>query len=337
MAACLLHVTCYENTSLYFCFIIPLSLSNVPFAREISMGIPNEAQWYHLLGAVILWGSYDACRCLVRERRRLYNHPYDILDSAVLIPTNPTEQSLLYQHFSSPPFEQFSYFTKLPTEIRNYIWALACSQPRTIEMRLVKKRRSSTRDLYTISSIPPILHVNYEARHEALKHYELSLAPPHLQALGAGTYVNFSYDTVYLGFRSSFISKTVGVDPFFAPGLEKIKLLALGRLLWPGLRQLDWRVFKSLEEICLTKQNKTQRRFDLGRASTLIKGEAGLLQLETVGLEVHEKRILQNFEMELSQGKLTYEGKFPVLRLGTFEKGKGDRFYFQNGSTWWPF
>lgn len=110
----------------------------------------------------------------------------------------------------------FTNFKDLPPELRIKIWQHAITGPRTVIVESPFTRppkpmprsledalsRACTEDTvnedtwWSRTAIPSLLHVNTEARHEALKHYQLSL--------GAGTaqpkvYVDFSRDTLFFG------------------------------------------------------------------------------------------------------------------------------------------
>lgn len=112
----------------------------------------------------------------------------------------------------------FSRFGELPPEIRIKIWQAAMPDARTVVVKSPYGRGNTSAsrpdatpksldgavvplvdDAETWTSntqIPALLHVNAEARHEALKHYTLSL--------GVGEhepriYVDFSRDTLFFG------------------------------------------------------------------------------------------------------------------------------------------
>lgn len=112
-------------------------------------------------------------------------------------------------------YSSFTKFKQLPPELRIKIWQYAMPGPRTVivESPFLNTRIQTTRSLedalWRTSSreaqadtwrsqteIPALLHASAEARHEALKHYQLSL--------GSGTaqpriYIDFSCDTPFFG------------------------------------------------------------------------------------------------------------------------------------------
>ncbi|KAI1084181.1 hypothetical protein F5B20DRAFT_287240 [Whalleya microplaca] len=105
----------------------------------------------------------------------------------------------------------FSQFNQLPPELRIKIWQHAMPEARTVVVKSpYTKQRSISKSLeaallpphdheeswYSTTQIPALLHVNAEARYEALKQYKISLgvgnAPPRI-------YVDFSRDTLFFG------------------------------------------------------------------------------------------------------------------------------------------
>lgn len=106
--------------------------------------------------------------------------------------------------------QTFHMFGELPPELRIKIWQEAMPAARTVAVQSpFSRRRDAPTSLdgvlttyddaetwHSNTQIPALLHVNSEARHEALKHYTL--------ALGVGDYapriyVDFSRDTLFFG------------------------------------------------------------------------------------------------------------------------------------------
>ncbi|KAK8035640.1 hypothetical protein PG993_010635 [Apiospora rasikravindrae] len=106
--------------------------------------------------------------------------------------------------------QTFHMFGQLPPELRIKIWQEAMPAARTVVVESpfsrrreaptsldgVLTRRNDGETWHSNTQIPALLHVNSEARHEALKHYTL--------ALGTGDYapriyVDFSRDTLFFG------------------------------------------------------------------------------------------------------------------------------------------
>ena len=68
---------------------------------------------------------------------------------------------------SSPPPQSFYLFGDLPTELRFAIWRLSC-QPRVVEVRY----DGGLDRCHTVTQPPALLHVNREAREEAMCWYK---------------------------------------------------------------------------------------------------------------------------------------------------------------------
>ncbi|KAI1852391.1 hypothetical protein JX265_003842 [Neoarthrinium moseri] len=105
----------------------------------------------------------------------------------------------------------FTRFNDLPPELRIKIWQQSLPGPRTVAVKSpYAQRQPSPKSLEdavaqhgddvetwtSTTQIPALLHVNAEARHEALKHYRLSLAVGISQPR---VYVDFSRDTLFFG------------------------------------------------------------------------------------------------------------------------------------------
>jgi hypothetical protein len=108
--------------------------------------------------------------------------------------------------------QTFPKFNELPPELRIKIWQAAMPAARTVVVQSpIASRREepaptsldgalplqdSAETWRSNTQIPALLHVNSEARHEALKHYQLSLAAGEHQPR---IYVDFSRDTLFFG------------------------------------------------------------------------------------------------------------------------------------------
>jgi hypothetical protein len=70
---------------------------------------------------------------------------------------------------SIPLLTSFTYFPKLPTELRLRIWRCVPLDQRIVTIKREKNRLSTILPILT----PPLLHVCHESRQEMLKHYKL--------------------------------------------------------------------------------------------------------------------------------------------------------------------
>ncbi|KAI0205143.1 hypothetical protein F4808DRAFT_410642 [Astrocystis sublimbata] len=168
-----------------------------------------------------------------------------------------------------PKRESFTKFRELPPELRITIWKFALPDARTVIVKSPYAHQKQTpASLDTALShadeheetwqsptpIPALLHVNAEARYEALKHYSLSL--------GVGTrqprvYVDLRRDTLFFGAAelqpscSSLWAMTNDLD-------EVRRLAVVSQGAWRALR---WRKFStnSLEKLILVHEDEGLR------------------------------------------------------------------------------
>ncbi|KAI0966708.1 hypothetical protein F4678DRAFT_475800 [Xylaria arbuscula] len=106
--------------------------------------------------------------------------------------------------------DTFTNFGKFPAELRIKIWQFAMPEARTVVIKSPFSQKPAPISLDRVlpqpldceetwqstTQVPALLHVNAEARHEALKHYSLSLGVGKAQPR---VYVDFSRDTLFFG------------------------------------------------------------------------------------------------------------------------------------------
>ncbi|KAJ3573192.1 hypothetical protein NPX13_g4789 [Xylaria arbuscula] len=104
----------------------------------------------------------------------------------------------------------FAKFRELPAELRIKIWQFAMPEPRALVIKSPYSRKTVPTSLdkvlpggldgaetwHSPAEVPALLHVNCEARHEALKHYSLSLGVGQAEPR---VYVDFDHDTLFFG------------------------------------------------------------------------------------------------------------------------------------------
>ncbi|KAI1496772.1 hypothetical protein F5X99DRAFT_399142 [Biscogniauxia marginata] len=105
----------------------------------------------------------------------------------------------------------FTKFNELPPELRIKIWQHAMPEARTVIVKspftrnqqtpksldeAIIQTRDNQKTWQSTTQIPALLHVNSEARYEALKHYTLSFGVGNKEAR---IYVDFSRDTIFFG------------------------------------------------------------------------------------------------------------------------------------------
>ncbi|KAI1266524.1 hypothetical protein F5Y18DRAFT_416363 [Xylariaceae sp. FL1019] len=131
---------------------------------------------------------------------------YQLLD---LVDTTMEQTSSLINKFHGAT--SFTKFNKLPPELRIKIWQHAMPDARTVVVKspfsqqkqtpasledVLPKMYDDEQTWQSTTQIPALLHVNAEARYEALKHYSLSLAVGKRQPR---IYVDFERDAVFFG------------------------------------------------------------------------------------------------------------------------------------------
>ncbi|KAJ2989430.1 hypothetical protein NUW58_g3468 [Xylaria curta] len=105
----------------------------------------------------------------------------------------------------------FTKFGALPPELRIIIWQSALPEARTVAIESPYKKHKHTlnslEEVFTrtldleeswrsTAQIPALLHVNIEARNEALRHYTLAFGVGRTQPR---VYIDFNRDTVFFG------------------------------------------------------------------------------------------------------------------------------------------
>jgi hypothetical protein len=179
---------------------------------------------------------------------------------------------------SIEPVEGFTYFPKLPAEIRLKIWKDALPGPRVIRIQLKfdpkppriegqKKKPQVSR--FVASRPPPIgLRVCRESRIEALKEYEIGFRT---KTSPAQTYVNYDLDTFVLDTLGAYFPYTSrmtmnGTKPIskrkrpviLHREFSKIRFLVIDeRFLWSADRLLTQNNFPCLEMVSIVVFDKS--------------------------------------------------------------------------------
>ncbi|KAI8960145.1 hypothetical protein F5Y11DRAFT_358707 [Daldinia sp. FL1419] len=251
----------------------------------------------------------------------------------------------------------FNKFNELPPELRVKIWQHAMPDPRTVVVKSpYTEQKQSPRSLeeaildspnrqetwYSTAQIPALLHVNAEARYEALKHYKLSLG---VGSIKPRIYVDFSRDTLFFGNSelkpecSSLWASTRGLD-------EVQRLAVVPEGAW---RVLRWKKvdLNSLERIVFVHDTE---KLELGPLPQLVEDE---IQEQDIEAELLEGQVQRLEELQLQQesqdgGTMdpmkkrmqaareeidtlmmvlpTQWEKEPVLSTAVFRKSRGDRW-----------
>ncbi|KAJ8116332.1 hypothetical protein ONZ43_g4467 [Nemania bipapillata] len=184
----------------------------------------------------------------------------------------------------------FTKFADLPPEIRIKIWQLAMPGPRTVVIKsphtrskhtptslddiLVHTASDAELAWHSTTQIPALLHVNAEARYEALKHYSLSLGIGKAQPR---VYVDFDRDTLFLGDAELKLE----CSPLWAEteDLNKVRRLAVvPEGAWRALRWMNVDI-NSLQKLIFVHNSENIK---LGQLPQLVEDEQseGDLSLE---------------------------------------------------------
>ncbi|KAI1327718.1 hypothetical protein F5Y16DRAFT_370780 [Xylariaceae sp. FL0255] len=217
-------------------------------------------------------------------------HHCSLIDSI----NNTTEMAQITSSPLVPNLEgnmaSFTKFNDLPPELRIKIWQHAMPDARTVIIKSPFTRQksvptsleegllqesndsSSEETWHSATQIPSLLHVNAEARYEALKHYTLSFGVGE-KSQSARVYVDFARDTIFFG------------NPELQPqcsrlwaatrDLARIRRLAI-------IPEAAWRVFQwnridlgSLEKLVFVHNtdDHTTTAADLGPLPELVEDE----------------------------------------------------------------
>ncbi|KAI1661269.1 hypothetical protein F4813DRAFT_385803 [Daldinia decipiens] len=249
----------------------------------------------------------------------------------------------------------FSKFNELPPELRIKIWQHAMPDPRTVVVKSPYTGQKQTpRSLeeaildsysqgetwHSTTQIPALLHVNAEARHEALKHYKLSLGVGNIQPR---VYVDFNRDTLFFGNSelkpecSSLWASTQGLD-------QAQRLAVVPEGAW---RVLRWKKvdLNSLERIIFVHDTE---KLELGSLPQLIEDEPQDIEAELLEGQLQRLEELQLQQESQENGTLdpmkkrmqaareeidtlmmvlpAQWEKEPALSTAVFRKSRGDRW-----------
>ncbi|KAI0380835.1 hypothetical protein F5Y04DRAFT_92723 [Hypomontagnella monticulosa] len=271
---------------------------------------------------------------------------------------NTMEQTLssLASRIQSPT--AFTRFRELPPELRIKIWQHAMPDPRTVVVKSPYARQKQTpRSLEEAMSnprnqeeswssttqIPALLHVNAEARYEALKHYKLSLGVGSTQPR---IYVDFNRDTLFFG--NSELKPECSSLWASTRDLNQVKHLAV--VPEGAWRVLRWKKvdLNSLEKMIFVHDTD---RLELGPLPQLVEDEpqdvdTDLLEEQTRRLQELElqqepeesrendtvdpmKKRIQAAREEIDTLMMvlpTQWEKEPVVSTAVFRKSRGDRW-----------
>ncbi|KAI1391411.1 uncharacterized protein F4822DRAFT_427262 [Hypoxylon trugodes] len=249
----------------------------------------------------------------------------------------------------------FTKFNELPPELRIKIWQHAMPDARTVVVKSPHtKQRQAPRSLeeamsktqyqdetwYSNTQIPASLHVNGEARHEALKHYRLSLAVGNAQPR---IYVDFTRDTLFFG--NSELKPECSPLWNFTHDLNRVERLAV--VPEGAWRVLRWKKvdLNSLEKMIFVHDTE---KFELGPLPQLVEDapqndEVDLPEEQVQRLEELVSRQESQEEATINPMKKRMQAareelntlmmvlptqweKEPAVATAVFRKSRGDRW-----------
>ncbi|KAI1771912.1 hypothetical protein F4818DRAFT_194440 [Hypoxylon cercidicola] len=268
---------------------------------------------------------------------------------------NTMEQTLSRLSSKTERPTTFPKFNELPPELRIKIWQDAMSDSRTVVVKSPYARQRHThRSLeeamsqvhdqeetwYSTTQIPALLHVNAEARHEALKHYTLSLGVGRAQPR---VYVDFNRDTIFFG--NSELKPEC--SPLWASTRDLNQVQRLAVVPEGSWRVLRWKKvdLNSLEKIIFVHDTE---KFELGPLPQLIVDapqEVGIDLLEAQAQRLEELQLQQELQedntmdpmkkrMQAAREEIdtlmmvlpTHWEKEPAVSTAVFRKSCGDRW-----------
>ncbi|KAI0100731.1 hypothetical protein GGR51DRAFT_342965 [Nemania sp. FL0031] len=284
---------------------------------------------------------------------RLYTRPrpqyYQLLN---IIDTTMEQTSALLTMLQGT--NTFTRFKDLPPELRIKIWQFAMPEARTV---VIKSPRTQVKDLPTsldaalpqilesepswqsTTQIPALLHVNSEARYEALKHYSLSLGIGKAQPR---VYIDFSRDTLFLGDTelkpecSSLWAKTKDLDKirrlavvpegaFRALRFMKIEASSLQNLIFvSGSEKIK---LGSLPQLVEDEQPpEAEPSLELEQLYMLLETTTMKSLLELESSKKQRMELAREEFNTLKEVLMTNWEKEPVVSTAVFRKSKGDRW-----------
>ncbi|RDW83108.1 hypothetical protein BP5796_04599 [Coleophoma crateriformis] len=177
------------------------------------------------------------------------------------IVTRPLSLSLK-DNIVEPPSKILTIFSRLPTEIRTYIWGLSLPGARLIEVYCRPRDRHGgfrlgykwtavkCQCLRKCHSLPAVFHVNQEARMTAQRNTDYGRC--------FGTWVNWAADTIFIGPRVGHLHNTQFLDAVAAAGgLERMRHIAIETDVWDQSRcahRLEGSKFKRCSPAGLVQQ-----------------------------------------------------------------------------------
>ncbi|KAI2643198.1 hypothetical protein GGS21DRAFT_3382 [Xylaria nigripes] len=281
----------------------------------------------------------------VSSLNRFYNWPrsqyYHFLN---LVDITMEQTSSLINTFQMDA--SFTRFNELPPELRIKIWQFAMPEPRIVVMKARNIERPASLEealLQTVdcekswqstTQIPPLLHVNAEARYEALKHYALSFGVGKTEPK---VYVDFNRDTLFFG-DAELISQHLSLWAK-TKDLDNIRRLATvpegtWRILQWSQSHLD-----SLKKLIFVHETE---KIKLGSLPQLVE-DGPLETVPNFELEFRQHRITIHIKQSEIEGKMRAREareeidtlmrvlpiqweKEPAVSSAVFRKSRGDRW-----------
>ncbi|KAI1178485.1 hypothetical protein F4777DRAFT_97615 [Nemania sp. FL0916] len=248
----------------------------------------------------------------------------------------------------------FTKFGELPPELRVKIWQFAMPEARTVIIRSPHTQQTHTptslddvlsqtlgdeRTWQSTTQIPALLHVNAEARYEALKHYSLSLGVGKAQPR---VYIDFNRDTLFFG--DTELKPECSELWAETKDLNRVQRLAVvPEGAWRALRWMKVELDNSLQKLIFVHGSE---KIKLGQLPHLVEDEQSETDTSFQGFEQHverseppkpgespdpetsKKERIEAARDECSTLKMVLSAawKEPAISTAVFRKSRGDRW-----------
>ncbi|KAK5631069.1 hypothetical protein RRF57_006784 [Xylaria bambusicola] len=207
--------------------------------------------------------------------------------------------------------DSFVQFADLPAELRVKIWQFAIPEARTVVVKSPYSRKiiptsldkvlpqgfDASETWYSTTRVPALLHVNAEARHEALKCYSLSLG---VGKVKPRVYVDFNRDTLFFG--DSELTPECSTLWTKTKDFEKIERLAIvPEGAWRAIQWTKDVDLASLQTLIFVHDTEKTK---LGRLPKLVVDE---LSGTKMGLQLGLEQQVQQLEDAVTEAQFEVE------------------------------
>lgn len=212
--------------------------------------------------------------------------------------------------------DNFSFFTRLPYEIRLKIWEAALPAPRIVPVRYNRLCKQYTSDVPP----PALLHACTESRRVFLSVYENFRLS---QKFDSSIFVDFARDTIFFDNLDCSPEGDLASDLAMSPQSQKVLYCAIDAQLWEVLRVFR---YDNLSEVKLLRRLRTlalvlRQDYDRGLRQTRMTHDGREMVhvdvVDTVGSEIqHVHFNVESIRAELEHEKdPNWEGGPPNVQM----------------------